>query len=64
MGFVYCRDSSVVEHSIENSCVIGSSPIPGIYLKPRVGGFEPPNIETKTRCLTTWQHPNQLSTVC
>ena len=21
-------------------------------------GFEPPNAGTKTRCLTTWRHPN------
>ena len=23
-------------------------------------GFEPPNAGTKTRCLTTWRHPNIL----
>ncbi len=23
----------------------------------RVEGFEPPNGETKTHCLTTWRHP-------
>jgi hypothetical protein len=28
---------------------------------PRVEGFEPPNGGTKTRCLTTWRHPIQLS---
>ena len=23
-----------------------------------VGGFEPPDAGTKTRCLTAWRHPN------
>ena len=26
-------------------------------------GFEPPNAWTKTRCLTTWPHPNALDSI-
>lgn len=26
-------------------------------------GFEPPNARTKTWCLTTWPHPNELPEV-
>ena len=31
-----------------------------IQIKSGVEGFEPPNSGTKTRCLTTWPHPNFL----
>ena len=26
-------------------------------------GFEPPNAGIKTRCLTTWRHPNSMTIV-
>src|SRR5688500_2919581 len=32
-----------------------------IYLLAGVEGFEPPNGGIKTRCLTTWRHPNCLT---
>src|SRR5215212_4504780 len=31
------------------------------YLLAGVEGFEPPNGGIKTRCLTTWRHPNCLT---
>ncbi len=27
------------------------------------GGFEPPNDDTKNRCLTTWRRPNNVQTL-
>ena len=32
----------------------------GLYSVAGVAGFEPTNVGTKSRCLTTWRHPNQL----
>ena len=29
-----------------------------LHLVAGVAGFEPTNVGTKSRCLTTWRHPN------
>ena len=32
----------------------------GLYSVAGVAGFEPTNVGTKSRCLTTWRHPIRL----
>ena len=32
-----------------------------IFIVAGVAGFEPTNVGTKSRCLTTWRHPNNLA---
>lgn len=41
----------------KNAAYYATSPQSGIFSKTGALGFEPRNVETKTRCLTTWRRP-------
>ena len=59
MGAVAGADVAPIESSASSCTRIGY-----VFRQKLAGveGFEPPNGGIKTRCLTTWRHPNNTRT--